>query len=43
VASTLLPFLPVRLLMEDQFRSDQRIAKVTAPLLLMHGEHDPER
>jgi uncharacterized protein len=41
VASVLLPFLPVRLLMKDQFRSDERIAKVTAPLLLMHGEHDP--
>lgn len=41
VASSLFPFLPVRLLMQDQFRSDERIGKVTAPLLVMHGEHDP--
>ena len=40
VASSLLPFLPVRLLMKDQFRSDERIDKVTAPLLVMHGERD---
>jgi len=33
-------FLPVRLLMKDPFRSDQRIAKVTAPLLVLHGERD---
>ena len=33
-------FLPVRLLMKDQFRSDLRIAKVTAPLLFLHGERD---
>jgi len=38
--SSLLPFLPVRLLMKDQFRSDERIDKVTAPLLVMHGERD---
>jgi len=34
------PYLPVRLLMKDQFRSDLRIAKVTAPLLVIHGETD---
>jgi hypothetical protein len=34
-------FVPaVRLLMKDQFRSDERIAKVTAPLLFLHGEQD---
>jgi hypothetical protein len=33
-------YLPVRLLMKDQFRSDLRIAKVTAPLMIMHGVHD---
>jgi fermentation-respiration switch protein FrsA (DUF1100 family) len=33
-------YLPVRLLMKDQFRSDERIAKVTAPLLILHGLHD---
>ena len=26
--------------MRDPFRSDQRIARVTAPLLIMHGERD---
>jgi uncharacterized protein len=34
-------FVPVRLLMRDQFRSDERIARVTAPLLVMHGTDDP--
>jgi fermentation-respiration switch protein FrsA (DUF1100 family) len=33
-------YLPVRLLMKDQFRSDERIKKVTAPLLILHGVHD---
>ena len=33
-------FLPVRFLMKDQFRSDQRIGKITAPLLILHGLHD---
>jgi uncharacterized protein len=33
-------YLPVRLLMKDQFRSDERIAKVTAPLLILHGVQD---
>jgi len=33
-------YLPVRLLMKDQFRSDERIDKVTAPLLILHGVHD---
>ena len=26
--------------MKDQFRSDERIGKVTAPLLILHGVHD---
>ena len=33
-------YLPVSLLMKDQFRSDQRIARVKAPVLIMHGEVD---
>jgi fermentation-respiration switch protein FrsA (DUF1100 family) len=33
-------YMPVRLLMKDQFRSDQRIGKVTAPLLILHGVRD---
>ncbi|MBR0775659.1 alpha/beta hydrolase [Bradyrhizobium diazoefficiens] len=41
VAGSMLPFVPVRLLMRDQFRSDERIARVTVPLLIMHGTNDP--
>jgi hypothetical protein len=33
-------YMPIRLLMKDQFRSDARIAKVKAPLLILHGIHD---
>ncbi len=33
-------YLPVGLLMKDRFRSDRRIKKVTAPLLILHGVHD---
>ena len=33
-------FVPVRLLMKDQFRSDLRASKVTAPVLVVHGEND---
>jgi fermentation-respiration switch protein FrsA (DUF1100 family) len=33
-------FVPVRLLMKDQFRSDLRIGRVTAPVLVMHGDRD---
>jgi uncharacterized protein len=40
VAARVYWFLPVRLLMKDQFRSDLRIGKVTAPVLVMHGERD---
>ena len=40
IAGAKFPFVPVSLLMKDQFHSDQRIAKVTAPLLVMHGERD---
>ena len=41
VAALATRFVPVRWLMRDPFRSDQRIARVTAPLLIMHGERDP--
>jgi uncharacterized protein len=34
------PFVPVRWLMKDQFRSDLRIAAVAAPLLVLHGARD---
>jgi uncharacterized protein len=40
VAAAAFPFVPVRYLMKDQFRSDQRIARVSAPLLILHGERD---
>jgi len=40
VAATTYWFLPVRLLMKDQFRSDERIAKITAPVLILHGAQD---
>jgi fermentation-respiration switch protein FrsA (DUF1100 family) len=41
IAATLFRYAPVRLLMRDPFRSDQRIARVAAPLLIMHGTDDP--
>jgi len=40
VAGAAFPFLPVRWLIRDPFRSDLRIARVTAPLLIMHGARD---
>jgi fermentation-respiration switch protein FrsA (DUF1100 family) len=40
VAADLYWFLPVRLLLKDQFRSDQRIKRVSAPVLILHGEAD---
>jgi hypothetical protein len=36
----LFRFVPVRWPLRDPFRSDQRIARVTVPLLIMHGGHD---
>lgn len=41
VAASAFWFAPVRLLMRDEFRSDQRIGQVMVPLLVMHGELDP--
>ncbi|TYO63267.1 alpha/beta hydrolase [Bradyrhizobium hipponense] len=40
VAASLYRFVPVRLLMRDPFRSDERVARVTVPLLVMHGTDD---
>jgi uncharacterized protein len=40
VASIRYWYMPVSLLMKDQFRSDERIRKVTAPLLILHGLKD---
>jgi uncharacterized protein len=41
VAASIFWFMPVRLLMRDQFRSDERIARVKVPLLIMQGANDP--
>jgi fermentation-respiration switch protein FrsA (DUF1100 family) len=41
LAGSLFPIVPVRWLIRDQFRSDQRIARVTVPVLIMHGARDP--
>jgi fermentation-respiration switch protein FrsA (DUF1100 family) len=40
IGAAAYPFLPVRLLMHDQFRSDERIGQVTAPVLVLHGARD---
>ena len=40
IAAENLPFIPIRLLMKDQYRSDELIGKVSSPLLVMHGERD---
>lgn len=40
VAASVYWFVPVRLLLKDTFHSDQRIAKVTVPVLVVHGERD---
>lgn len=40
VAASVYWFAPVRHLMKDSFRSDERIAKVTAPVLVVHGVRD---
>jgi uncharacterized protein len=40
VGATRYWFVPVHLLMKDQFRSDLHIGKVTVPVLVMHGDRD---
>jgi fermentation-respiration switch protein FrsA (DUF1100 family) len=40
IAAAAFPILPVRWLLRDQFHSDERIVRVTAPLLIMHGGGD---
>lgn len=40
IAAARYPFVPVRLLMIDQFRSDETIGKVRAPILMVHGDRD---
>jgi hypothetical protein len=40
VAAAAFPLAPARWLVRDPFHSDRRIARVTAPLLIMHGGRD---
>ena len=40
VAASHYWYLPVGLLMKDQFRSDELIGKITAPVLILHGARD---
>jgi hypothetical protein len=40
IAATIYPWLPVRLLMKDTFKSREFIGKVSAPLLVQHGDAD---
>src|ERR1043165_771408 len=40
VAAAAFPFAPVRWFVRDPFHSDQRIADVTCPVLIMHGGRD---
>ena len=40
VGAAAYPFAPVRWLMKDKFHSDERIGRVSAPLLVLHGEDD---
>ena len=41
VAASAFPIFPVRLVIRDPFHSDQRIGRVKAPILIMHGARDP--
>ena len=40
IAARAYPWLPVRVLMKDQFRTRAHIADINAPLLILHGEAD---
>lgn len=40
IARQAYPWLPVGLLMKDQFRSRDHIARINAPLLILHGDAD---
>jgi fermentation-respiration switch protein FrsA (DUF1100 family) len=40
IGAAAYPFIPVRFLIKDPFRSDLRIPKVTAPVMVLHGERD---
>ena len=40
VGAAAYPFVPVRALIKDAWHSDRRIGRVTAPVLVLHGERD---
>jgi uncharacterized protein len=40
VAASMFPIFPIRLVMRDTFRSDQRIGRVSVSILFMHGARD---
>jgi hypothetical protein len=40
VAAAIYWFMPVRWLIKDPFRSDARIGRITAPVLVLHGARD---
>jgi uncharacterized protein len=40
VGAAAYPLVPVRALIKDAWRSDRRIARVQAPILVLHGERD---
>lgn len=40
VAAYRFPFMPVRYLVHDRFDSQAKIARVSAPVLIVHGERD---
>lgn len=40
IAKGQFPWLPVELLMIDQFRSDRAIGNIHSPLLIIHGDRD---
>lgn len=40
IAASVYRFAPVRWLIKDPFHSDDRIGKVSAPVLVLHGEQD---
>lgn len=40
IAAARYPIFAVRLLMKDPFPSDERVGRVTAPVLVIHGDRD---
>jgi fermentation-respiration switch protein FrsA (DUF1100 family) len=42
-ASAAYPWLPVRLLLRDRYDNLAKLAKVDAPVLILHGDRDDAR